>query len=55
MSTIAAPARPHWTSAALWAVRGLLALAVVLALNAVVAHAERGRIGWLAETSWGLL
>ena len=29
MSTIVAPARPYWTSAALWLVRGLLALAFV--------------------------
>ena len=130
MSTIVAPARPRWTSAALWFVWGLLALAfvaaggaklygvpmlveefqhiglgqwfryvtggleiigaillllprkaafgalllicimigavishlfviggsavpaiVLLALNAVVAYAERGQIAWLAETS----
>ncbi|XIA65330.1 DoxX family protein [Bradyrhizobium sp. TZ2] len=31
MSTIVAPARPHWTSAALWVVRGLLAFAFVAA------------------------
>ena len=31
MSTIVAPARPYWTSAALWLVRGLLALAFVAA------------------------
>lgn len=31
MSMIAAPARPYWTSAALWLVRGLLALAFVAA------------------------
>ena len=31
MSTIVAPARPYWTSAALWVVRGLLALAFVAA------------------------
>jgi putative oxidoreductase len=31
MSTIVAPARPRWTSAALWVVRGLLALAFVAA------------------------
>lgn len=130
MSTIVKPAKPRWTSAALWVVRGLLALAfvaaggaklygvpmlvdefqhiglgqwfryftggleitgailllvpqkavvgalllicimigavithlfviggspvpaiVLLALNAVVAYAERGQIAWLAETS----
>jgi putative oxidoreductase len=130
MSTIVAPARPYWSSVALWVIRGLLALAfvaaggaklygvpmlvaefehiglgqwfryvtggleitgailllfpqkavfgalllicimvgavithlfviggsavpaiVLLALNAVVAYAERGRIAWLAETS----
>lgn len=130
MSTIVKPAKPRWSSAALWVVRGLLALAfvaaggaklygvpmlvdefqhiglgqwfryftggleitgailllvpqkavlgalllicimigavithlfviggspvpaiVLLALNAVVAYAERGRIVWLAETS----
>jgi putative oxidoreductase len=31
MSTIVAPARPYWASAALWLVRGLLALAFVAA------------------------
>jgi putative oxidoreductase len=31
MSTIVAPARPRWTSVALWVVRGLLALAFVAA------------------------
>ncbi|MEH2494825.1 putative oxidoreductase [Bradyrhizobium sp. AZCC 1678] len=31
MSTIVAPARSRWTSAALWVVRGLLALAFVAA------------------------
>ena len=31
MSTIVAPARPYWTLAALWLVRGLLALAFVAA------------------------
>ncbi|MDE5455648.1 DoxX family membrane protein [Bradyrhizobium sp. CSA112] len=31
MSTIVAPARPYWTSAALWFVRGLLALVFVAA------------------------
>jgi putative oxidoreductase len=31
MSTIVAPARPRWTSAALWLVRGLLALAFMAA------------------------
>jgi putative oxidoreductase len=31
MSTIVAPTRPYWTSAALWVVRGLLALAFVAA------------------------
>jgi hypothetical protein len=40
MSTIVAPARPYWTSAALWLVRGLLALA----------YAERGQIASHAET-----
>ena len=31
MSTIVTPARPRWTTAALWAVRGLLALAFLAA------------------------
>jgi putative oxidoreductase len=31
MSTIVAPTRPYWSSVALWAVRGLLALAFVAA------------------------
>jgi hypothetical protein len=31
MSTIVAPAKPYWNSVALWAVRGLLALAFVAA------------------------
>ena len=31
MSTIVAPARPYWSSVALWVVRGLLALAFVAA------------------------
>lgn len=31
MSTIVAPTRPYWTSATLWVVRGLLALAFVAA------------------------
>jgi putative oxidoreductase len=31
MSTIVAPTRPYWTSAILWVVRGLLALAFVAA------------------------
>jgi putative oxidoreductase len=31
MSTIVAPAKPYWTSAALWIVRGLLVLAFVAA------------------------
>jgi putative oxidoreductase len=31
MSTIVTPARPYWTSAALWFVRGLLALVFVAA------------------------
>jgi putative oxidoreductase len=31
MSTIVAPARPYWSSVALWVIRGLLALAFVAA------------------------
>ena len=34
MSTIVTPARPQWTSAALWVVKGLLALAFVAAGSA---------------------
>ena len=34
MSTIATPARPQWTSAVLWVVKGLLALAFVAAGSA---------------------
>ena len=34
MSTIVTPARPHWTSVALWVVKGLLALAFVAAGSA---------------------
>jgi len=45
MSTIVAPARPRWTSAALWFVRGLLALAFVAA-GRFDAYWERGLSPW---------